>query len=133
MHKTTFTKGYGTLLAVMLTTACSTSIDTDIEGQWVGTDAAGHAITMQFSNEDVALTQDDRTLVGTWTLDSSRDPAHLTLKMHTPSGHLQTVPAIAEMVSMNKLRLRVGSNLKTRPTRFDKDGAPNQILLERAK
>jgi hypothetical protein len=75
MQKTTMAKGYGALLAAMLTTACSTSIDTDIQGQWVGTDTAGHKITMQFSNEDVALSQDDRTLVGTWTLDSSRDPA----------------------------------------------------------
>ncbi len=133
MHKTTMAKGYGAILAVMLTTACSTSIDSDIQGQWVGTDAAGHKITLQFSNEDVALSQDDRTLVGTWTLDSDRDPAHLTLKMHTPSGHVREVPAIVEMVSMNKLRLRVGSNLKTRPTRFEENGAPNQILLKRTK
>ncbi len=123
--------GFGVILATTLLAGCSTSIDTDIQGRWQGTDAAGHQITLQFSNEDLALSQDERTLVGTWTLDSSRDPAHLTLKMHTPSGNIQEVPMIAQMVSLHKLRLRAGSDLKSRPTRFASDDAPNQILLKR--
>lgn len=123
--------GCGAIFATMLLAGCSTSIDTDIQGKWQGKDAAGHQITLQLSNEDLALSQDDRTLVGTWTLDSSRDPAHLTLKMHTPAGNVQEVPMIAEMVSLHKLRLRAGSDLKSRPTRFEQDGAPNQILLKR--
>ena len=129
MNKATWV--YGVILSTTLMAGCSTSIDTDIQGRWQGVDSAGHRITLQFSSEDLALSQDDRTLTGTWTLDSSRSPAHLTLKMHTPSGHLQEVPMIAEMVSMNKLRLRAGSDLKARPTRFESGQASNQILLKR--
>ena len=132
MNKTKSGYGAALLAAALLVGGCSASIDTDIQGQWKGTDAAGHQITLQFSNEDVALTQDDRTLIGTWTLDSEKEPAELTLKMHTPSGHMQTVPMIAEMPSINRLRLRAGSNFKSRPIAFE-EGAPNQILLKRMR
>ncbi len=132
MNKTRSGYGAALLAATLWAGGCSTSIDTDIQGQWQGTDSAGHRITLQFSNEDVALSQDDRTLVGTWTLDTDKEPAQLTLKMHTPSGHIQTVPMIAEMPSANRLRLRVGTGLKSRPIAFE-EGAPNQILLKRAR
>jgi uncharacterized protein (TIGR03067 family) len=125
-----------TLMTIMLWVAamiggCSASLDNNIEGTWSGQDAEGHRITLQFSGDDLALTQDERTLIGTWSLDTSEEPAQLTLRMHTPAGNIQQVPMIAKMVSFNKLMLRTGTDLKSRPTTFVSEGAANQLLLKR--
>ena len=118
------------LWATMVLGGCSASLENNIEGTWGGTDSAGHNIMIQFSGDDLALTQDDRTLTGKWVLDTDKQPAQMTLKMHTPAGSIQQVPMIAEMVSRNKLKLRVGTDLKSRPTGFTAISS-NQMVLKR--
>lgn len=123
------------ILAVTLIIGCSEPkpLDQKILGNWKGQDAVGHAIELRFGIGGVALSQDDRTVTGTWELDASKEPAQLTLTLHTPAGTLQTVPMIVDFPTSRKMKLRIAADFKNRPTAFVDGSSPDQIILKRTQ
>lgn len=101
-------------------------------GEWKGIDHRGE-ITSIFLEENgqAKFILGTVVLQGGWKLDASRIPIELDLTVQRPSTETATIPMIVRFLTENKIQLRMGDNMLSRPIGFSAEDERNQIVLER--
>jgi len=127
------------LLAVFVP-ACNKKPADKIIGEWKGTDTTGETASVILAADHTFrmlrgnLVLDGATLGGKleWRIDATHDPMPLDVIATKSSGEQFVIIAmIARFVTDQKLQLRFGPDIRSRPTGFSASETSDQIIVTR--
>ncbi len=123
----------GLLPALLLALAgCTAPYEQGLVGQWTGRFGTEEVNLMLGMDHRFSMQQGQRSIHGLWRTYAPRHPEWLDLWVEREDGQTRLVPLLARPVDKDHLRIRVGGELKFRPTRFAAEDGPDQATLARA-
>jgi hypothetical protein len=122
---------------VFLSVSCARKPVQRLIGEWKGTDSGGQATSLILNSDRTFkmvlgnVVIDGQTVGGKteWRADMSRDPMTLDFSMVPPSGERRVIPVIFRFITDQKIQMRIGEDIHSRPTSFSADDTRNQLVL----
>ncbi|MBF0263945.1 MAG: hypothetical protein HQL46_01640 [Gammaproteobacteria bacterium] len=108
-------------------------------GKWTGINNHGKNVFFQFMKNNRVIMYQGNKLIGgkddyrtvNWAVDSGKNPVHLDVIINN-EGHISRFRMIARFLNYNKIQIRMGKNLYSRPTEFSDLGTTwLQVNLDR--
>ncbi|OIQ01054.1 MAG: hypothetical protein AUK35_00355 [Zetaproteobacteria bacterium CG2_30_46_52] len=133
-----FFKLFSAFILAMFVSSCTTELQENIVGEWKGTDHAEQTASFVFhADGNVKMMQgknvlDSQSVSGsvTWSLDTEKNPMHLTLQIKPAAGgEARDFPMLVRFVSENQMQLRMNKEMTPGVPLFSEQDTNNLILL----
>jgi hypothetical protein len=135
-----FMRWHGIILfaVVVLSASCTRKPERSLIGEWKGTDSTGATASLVLNADrtfkivlgNVVVDGATYGAKSQWRVDMSHNPMTLDLFVVSPSGQeVGAIPIIFRFVTDQKIQIKVGEDIQSRPTGFSADDTRNQLVL----